>query len=258
MRVVSFLFSLWVWPIAALLTVVFSLAAVVAAPFSPTGRTTLYLARWWGRLILIAAGVRLRVEGLEHLDPSRFYVIMANHESVLDIPTLLAGLPSRIGTRFLAKESLFNIPFLGWALKALGFIPVDRANRNTAVGMFLKAIGRARGGNSLLLFPEETRTRDGRLLPFQRGGFLLAMRSRFPILPVGLEGPRLAMPSDGWKVRPFRTITLRIGEEIPTEGRSMKDRQALMDETRCRIDRLRGPSGHIPEPEEECKPTSGG
>ncbi|NOZ93164.1 MAG: 1-acyl-sn-glycerol-3-phosphate acyltransferase [Acidobacteria bacterium] len=256
MRVVSFLFSLWVWPVAVVLTILFSVAAVAATPFSPTGRTTLYLARWWGRLILLAAAVRLRVEGLQNLDPSRFYVIMANHESILDIPALLAALPSRIGTRFLAKESLFSVPLLGWALKALGFIPVDRANRSTAVGMFLQAIDQARGGNSLLIFPEETRTDDGRLLPFRRGGFLLAMRSHFPILPVGLEGPRLAMPSHDWKVRPLSVITVRIGEAIPTEGRSMKDRQALMDETRCIIDRLRGPRGHIPEPEGECSPRS--
>ena len=256
MGVVSFLFSLWVWPVAVVITVVFSVAAVVAAPLSPTGRTTLYLARWWGRLILLVATVRLRVEGLENLDPSRFYVIMVNHESVLDIPALLAALPSRTGTRFLAKESLFSIPFLGWALKALGFIPVDRVNRGTAVQMFLKAIDQARGGNSLLLFPEETRTDDGRLLPFQRGGFLLAMRSRYPILPVGIEGARVAMPSHEWKVRPFSVITVRVGEPIPTEGRSMKERQALMDETRCMIDRLRGPRGHIPEPEGECNPTA--
>ncbi len=258
MRVVSSLFALYLWPVALLLTVLFSVAAVVAAPFSPTGRTTLYLARWWGRLILLAATVRLRVEGLENLDPSRFYVIMANHESILDIPALMAALPSRIGTRFLAKESLFSVPFLGWAMKALGFVPVDRTNRSKAVGMFLEAIDHARGGNSLLLFPEETRTDDGRLLPFKRGGFLLAMRSHFPILPVGLEGPRLAMPSHDWKVRPLSTITVRIGNPIPTEGRSMKERQALMDETRCSIDRLRGPAGHIPEPEGECDPASGG
>jgi len=256
MGAVSFFFSLYLWPVAVVLTVAFSLAAVVAAPFSPTGRTTLYLARWWGRLILLAATVRLRVEGLGNLDPSRFYVIMVNHESILDIPALLAALPSRIGTRFLAKESLFAVPFLGWALKALGFVPVDRTNRSTAVRMFLEAIDHARGGNSLLLFPEETRTEDGRLLPFQRGGFLLAMRSRFPILPVGLEGPRLAMPAHDWTVRPLSSITVRIGEAIPTEGRSMKERQVLMDETRCMIDRLRGPHGHIPEPDGECEPAS--
>ncbi len=256
MRVVSFLFSLYLWPVAIAITVFFSTVAVVVAPFSPTGRTTLYLARWWARLILMAATIRLRVEGLENLDTSRFYVIMVNHESVLDIPALLAALPSRIGSRFLAKESLFSVPFLGWALKALGFIPVDRVNRTKAVGMFLEAIDHARGGNSLLLFPEETRTNDGRLLPFQRGGFLLAIRSRFPILPVGLEGPRLAMPPYDWKVRPFSTITVRIGKPIPTEDRSMKERQALMDETRCMIDRLRGPRGHIQEPERECNPAS--
>ncbi len=247
MRVTSFLFSVVAWPLAVLFTVVFGSAAVVVKPLSPGGRVGLYLARWWARLIVLVAGVRLRVEGTENLDLSRCYVIMVNHESAVDIPALMAALPARLRARFLAKKSLFNLPFLGWAMRALGFIPVDRADRSTAPGMFRKASGQAREGSSLLLFPEETRTEDGRLLPFQRGGFLLALRSRYPILPVGIEGARIALPSGSRLIRPLTRVTVRIGEPIPTADRSTGERQALMEETRRAIDHLRGPTGHIPD-----------
>ena len=248
MRVVSFLYSLVAWPLAVVVTVLFASVAVVAKPLSPQGKVGLYVARWWARLIVVVAGVRLRVEGTEHVDPSQRYVIMVNHESALDIPALMAALPARLRARFLAKKSLFGLPFLGWAMRALGFIPVDRADRSTAPDMFRKASGRARGGSSLLVFPEETRTDDGRLLPFQRGGFLLALRSRYPILPVGLEGSRMALPSGSRLIRPLTRVVVRIGEPIPTEGRSTRERQALMDETRRAIDRLRGPTAHVPDP----------
>jgi len=245
MRLLSLLHSLVAWPLAALVTVVFGSAAVVVRPVSPGGKVGLYLARWWARLLVVVAGVRLRVEGTDHLDLSQRYVIMVNHESAIDIPALMAALPARLRARFLAKKSLFGLPFLGWAMRALGFIPVDRADRSTAPGMFRKASDQAREGSSLLVFPEETRTEDGRLLPFQRGGFLLALRSRYPILPVGLEGARIALPSGSRLIRPFTRVTVRIGTPIPTEGRSTAERRALMDETRRAIDRLRGPTGHL-------------
>ncbi len=248
MRLGSFLHSVVAWPLAVAATVVFASLAVVARPLSPGGRVGLYVGRWWARVILVIAAVRLRVEGAGNLDLSRRYVIMVNHESALDIPALMAALPARLRTRFLAKKSLFSLPFLGWAMRALGFIPVDRADRSTAPEMFRKASDRARGGSSLLVFPEETRTEDGRLLPFQRGGFLLALRSRYPILPVGLEGSRVALPSGSRLLRPLTRITVRIGRPIETEGRSTRERQALMDETRRAIDRLRGPTGHVPDP----------
>ncbi len=249
MRVVSFLFSLFVWPAAVLVTVFFSTLAVLLSPFAPSGRPTLSLAHCWAHVVLLVAGVRLRVEGIDALDPARSYVFMANHESLADIPAVIAAVPPRFGTRILAKKSLFSMPFLGWAMKALGFVAVDRKDRSTAPGMFRQTLGKVAAGNSVLLFPEETRTRDGRLLPFQRGGFLLALKSQLPIVPIGIEGARILLPPEGRLFRPFTTITVRIGTPIPTEGLGASARPALMAATRAAVDRLRGSAGHIHDQE---------
>jgi len=247
MRLPHVLFSLIAVPLAVVVTGVFAAAATVVGAIVPNSTLVLALGRMWARLVLLVVALPLHVEGAENIDIGERYVIMANHESTIDIPALLAALPPRLGTRFLAKKSLFTVPFLGWAMRAMGFVPVDRADRSTAVGMFRKAVGKAQHGQSLLLFPEETRTHDGRLLPFQRGGFLLALRSRLPILPVGIEGARLAMPAKSWVIRPGTQVTVRFGEPITTEEWAATGRRELTALTRQTMDRLRGPRGHIPD-----------
>jgi 1-acyl-sn-glycerol-3-phosphate acyltransferase len=141
--------------------------------------------------------------------------------------------------RFLAKKSLFSVPFLGWAMRAMGFIPVDREHRATAVRSFEEAAERIRAGRSVLLFPEETRTTDGSLLPFQRGGFLIALKAALPIAPVGLEGARRCMPKHSYLLRPG-TIVVRFGELVPTAGLGVTAKNQLMERVRRDIEMLRG------------------
>jgi 1-acyl-sn-glycerol-3-phosphate acyltransferase len=143
---------------------------------------------------------------------------------------------------------LFDIPFLGWAMRSAGFIPVDREDRSTAAATIKRTLVEVAIGGSPLVFPEETWTLDGRLLPFQRGGFLVAIKSGLPILPVGLEGPRVVLPPDEGLIRP-QPVTVRIGSPIPTEGLGVSQRRELTAATRREIDRLRGPEGHISEEE---------
>ncbi len=198
----------------------------------------------WGRLCLWIVGVRVVVEGLDHIEAGDRYVIMANHESSLDIVVLLTALPVSVELRFLAKKSLFAIPFLGWAMKSAGFIPVDRENRSTAAATLNQTLEEVARGGSPLVFPEETWTTDGRLLPFARGGFLVSLKSGLPILPVGLEGPRLVLPPNEGVVRP-QPVTVRVGEPISTAGLGVSSRRELIERTRREVDRLRGPNGHI-------------
>jgi 1-acyl-sn-glycerol-3-phosphate acyltransferase len=198
----------------------------------------------WGHALIRLVGAPVTVEGLEHLAPEQRYVIMANHESSLDIPVLLAALPARIELRFLAKKSLFAVPFLGGAMKAAGFIPVDREDRSTAAATLAQTLVEIARGGSPLIFPEQTWTADGRLLPFARGGFLIALKSGLPILPIGLEGPRIVLPPRAGVMRP-RPMTVRIGKPIPTEGLGVSSKTELMARTRREIDRLRGSAGHI-------------
>ena len=111
-------------------TGVLGTAAVVAGLFSR--RWAALVVHLWGRACLLIAGVPVAVEGIEHIVPGERYVIMANHESALDIPVLLAALPTALEVRFLAKKSLFSVPFLGWAMRSAGFVPVDREDRSSA------------------------------------------------------------------------------------------------------------------------------
>jgi 1-acyl-sn-glycerol-3-phosphate acyltransferase len=229
--------------VAAATAVLGSVAVVVGLG---SRRASVRVAHLWGRCCLRLAGVSVTVEGRERIAAGGRYVIMANHESGLDIPALLAALPPSIELRFLAKRSLFRVPFLGWSMRVMGFIPVDREDRSTAAATVTRTLAEVRAGGSPLLFPEQTWSVDGRLLPFQRGGFLVALKSGLPILPVGLEGPRLVLPPGGRALSP-RPVTVRIGEPIPTAGLGVSRRRALSAEVRRAIDRLRGPLGHVGE-----------
>lgn len=233
----------------ALLRVGFALATALLGSFAVlvavvSRRASVRVAHLWGRVCVRMAGVRVAVEGRGLMADGQRYVIMANHESGLDIPVLLTALPASLELRFLAKKSLFEVPFLGWAMHVMGFIPVDREDRSTAAATLAQTLAEVSRGGSPLVFPEQTWTLDGRLLPFQRGGFLVALKSGLPILPVGLEGPRLVFPPEARTISP-QPVTVRIGAPIPTACVGVSRRRELTDTVRREIDRLRGPSGHI-------------
>ncbi len=226
---------------AGVVTIVLGVAAVIIGLVS--NRAAARVVHLWGRGLVRLVGVPVVIEGLDRLDRGDRYVIMANHESTLDIPVLLTALPASLEVRFLAKKSLFAVPFLGWAMSSAGFIPVNREDPRTAPATIARTLGEVRRGGSPLVFPEQTWTTDGRLLPFARGGFLVALKARLPILPVGLEGPRVVMPPDEGVVRP-RPVTVRIGEPISTAGVGVSGLSELIARTRAEVDRLRGADGH--------------
>jgi len=218
-------------------TFVAGLIGTIIGFIPPRGDWTLRGARVWARLVLLGGFVRLRAQGRERVPRDTPVVFMSNHESWLDIPALLATIPVQV--RFLAKKSLFSWPFFGWALTSMGFIPVDRENRRTAVKSFEEAAARIRAGRSVLIFPEETRTTHQNLLPFQRGGFLIALKAGIPIVPVGLRGPRQCLPKHCYLLRPG-TITVRFGDAISIAGHGVTDKGELMAEVRRAIEDLRG------------------
>ncbi|OYW05757.1 MAG: hypothetical protein B7Z61_05075 [Acidobacteria bacterium 37-71-11] len=221
-------------------TVVFGTYGALVGFIPPRGDWTLAGARWWARGVLLGGFVRLRHEGRERVPRGEPVVFMANHESWLDIPALLAAIPVQV--RFLAKKSLFKVPFLGWAIAAMGFIPVDRENRREAVRSFEEAAARIRRGRSVLLFPEETRSMDGNLLRLQRGGFLIAIKAGIPIVPVGIEGAGRCLGKHNYLIRPG-TVIVRFGDPIPTAGRGVTEKGVLMERVRVEMERLRGNSG---------------
>lgn len=218
-------------------TLFWASVAIVVGLIPPRGQWTFYVARFWARGILLSAWLRVETQFAAPLDTKARYVYMSNHQSLFDIPVLLATLPGK--TLFLAKKSLFQIPIFGWAMSIAGFIPVDRRDRSTARDMFSEAIARLRAGVSLLLFPEETRSLDGKLHPFQRGGFLLALKSELPIVPVGLRGTFEVQSPRSFVIRP-RRIVVRYGAPMSTAGVQVSGKRPLVADVRARVAELSG------------------
>ena len=215
----------------------FGSLGILTAWIPPKGNWVYFMARMWSRGLLFFSGLPLEKRSESELEPNQCYVFMSNHQSLYDIPALITALPGQ--TRFLAKRSLFRIPIFGWALRAGGFISIDRRDRSRASESFSDAVERLRRGSSAVVFPEGTRSLDGDLLPFERGGFLLAIKSGAPIVPVGIRGSLEVRSRDSWVVKPGR-ISVAIGSPIDVESYGIRRRAELSELVREQIARLAG------------------
>jgi 1-acyl-sn-glycerol-3-phosphate acyltransferase len=224
------------WPAIALSTVLFGLPAIAAAFVPPRGDWFLRFARGWARTILFLAGISVRVLHPEKLRREGGFVIVANHESFCDILVLLSVLPMQV--RFLAKRSIFRVPVLGWSIAAAGFIPVDRGERARTTAAVEAALRRLEHGRSVVLFPEETRSSTGELLPFKKGAALLALRSRLPVLPVGLGGTLRILPRGSLRIE-RGAVAVAVGDPIAAEAQTPRERATLTRTVRETVERLR-------------------
>jgi 1-acyl-sn-glycerol-3-phosphate acyltransferase len=227
--------TIWVVIVAVAVTIPCALATIAIALVRSTSPLIEPVIRFWARTIVRAAGIDLRGENLETLDRKQRYILVANHHSYLDIPCVFAAVRQPI--RFMAKASLFKIPIFGWALNRSGFIPIDRKNRRTAVKSFDLAAERIRKGNTIVIFPEEGRTRERALRPFQRGAFLLALKSEQPIVPIAIDGTYDVLCAGSRRVKPG-VVTVRAGKPIATAGLSLRDKERLATESRAQIESM--------------------
>ncbi|TYO97510.1 1-acyl-sn-glycerol-3-phosphate acyltransferase [Geothermobacter ehrlichii] len=186
-------------------------------------------ARLWGRIGLALAGVRLRIKGLENIPADRPVIFMANHQSNFDILALLAGIPGQF--RWLAKAELFRIPLFGLVMRQAGYIPVERGDRRESLESMKMVASRITAGASVIIFPEGTRTEDGSLRPFKKGGFLVALQSGVEIVPVAISGSFTIMPKGGKKIRGGR-IEVTFFAPVPTAGKSVRQLRELMAQIR--------------------------
>jgi 1-acyl-sn-glycerol-3-phosphate acyltransferase len=233
--------TLWAAFAALVVTVPIASAVIIVALVHSASPLIDRLIRLWARGLVRAAGIDLHGEGMERVDRSQRYILVSNHYSYYDIPCILAAVPQPI--RFMAKISLFKIPIFGWAIGRAGFIPIDRQNRRTAVKSFDLAAQRIRKGNTIVVFPEEGRSRERAMRPFQRGGFLLALKSELPILPIAIDGTYDVYRVGAKRVTPGR-VTVKVGTPIPTAGRTVREKEALAEEARGQISAmLFGPEG---------------
>jgi 1-acyl-sn-glycerol-3-phosphate acyltransferase len=215
-------------PAIVLATIFFGTISLVVSFFDSTGAVQIRVARRWARTLLAASGVRVEVEGLEHIDPAGSYVFIANHRSYMDTPVALANIPVQF--RFLAKRGLFQIPLLGTHLSRAGHIPVPRGDPRGSVKVMQGAADAVRTKNiSLLIFPEGGRSHDGVTRPFKEGGAYIAIRAGVPVVPLVLIGTREVLPYGAGVVMPGK-VTLRILKPIETSQLTLKDRGRLTDQ----------------------------
>lgn len=181
-------------------------------------------ARCWSPGLLLGAGARLRVEGLERIDWSQPHVFVANHQSMIDICALFRALP--VPARFVLKQELAKVPFVGWYARAMGMVFIERASARSSARQLRAAVDSLRAGASVCAFPEGTRSRDGGVGTFKGGAFQLAIEAGVPVVPVAIAGSGTVLPAAGFRVRPG-AIVLRIGQPLSTRELAREDRQEL-------------------------------
>ena len=186
-------------------------------------------------LALSLAGIRYRVAGREHVPGGTAVVFCSNHESNVDPPVLFRALHSRL--HILYKAELRRFPVMATVFDVGGFVAVERDNRDRAVASIAQGAESLRAGNSFLIFPEGTRSRTGELLPFKKGGFLMAIQAQVPVVPVAIRGGRDAMRKGSAFVRPVH-VSVRIGRPIPTAGLTAANRDELIAQARDAVQNL--------------------
>jgi 1-acyl-sn-glycerol-3-phosphate acyltransferase len=218
------------WTIFA--TIIFGLTAAITAFFSKTGNVPHKVAILWARTILFVSRVRVKTEGGHRLIPKKSYIFMANHQSNFDILALFAGLPVQF--RWLAKAELFKIPIFAQGMRGCGYISIDRSNQESAFLSLHEAAEKIKSGVSVMIFPEGTRSHDGELLPFKKGGFVLAKDAGVPIVPVVIKGSRFIMAKKKMRIKAGE-IRLEILPEIDTLAFAEKDKNELMEAVRLAL-----------------------
>jgi len=188
--------------------------------------------RFFVRLGLALVRVRVEVTGLELLDPNQTYIFTPNHQSLIEVPLFVTYLGRN--PAYLGKKEVFKYPVFGTGIRLIGVIPVDRSNSPAAVESAKAATENLRRGKSYVVYPEGTRSKDGRLLPFKKGAFMMAIEAGVPVVPITISGATKIMPKAQVKVFPS-TVHITIHEPISTAGYSKENVVQLMNRTREKV-----------------------
>jgi 1-acyl-sn-glycerol-3-phosphate acyltransferase len=241
----------WFWAVTVPATVFFSTVSIVGGLLRAPPRLHDWVHRYWGRTELWAAGARISTRGLANVAPDAPQIFVSNHQSIFDVFTLLAHVPASV--RFVAKKELGRIPIFAQAMRAAGHVFIDRTDRRSASRtMRLAGERMKRERLSLGLFPEGTRSRGGELGEFKKGTFALAIETQVPIVPVAVDGG--CQISRRGRIR-SGAIHLALSRPLPTEGKTDRDRDAVLARVRAEIGEMLEAGRRGPAPESD--PTAG-
>lgn len=237
-----------------LITIPTGILVLSLAPFDRDGKLACQFTRLWTWAILKIGGIRLRIEGLDLLDPKRAYVFVANHGSNIDMPVLVQSLPG-FQLRWVAKKELLRVPLFGLAVRASRHIIVDRADRSTAMASLRRAREVIKKGISVVFFPEGTRSTSEKLLPFKRGGFVLAVKTGTPIVPVTIKGSRSVLPRGDWRIRGGE-IRVIVSQPIAVDQPHSGMLGSLVNQVRQIMESHSRQNGATTPNHSRCEPTS--
>lgn len=202
---------------------------------APSARVCEYVQEW-SRGLRARAGIEVRAVGMDRIDWSRPYVIMANHASYLDVLALYSSLPRIVG--FIAKKELYLIPFFNGVMEAVGCVPVNRSKRNEAVDALREAAGMVNAGRTIAIFPEGTRSPGDRILPLKKGPFHLVQMAQVEVLPIGIRGAAALMPRKNTEMH-SGVMEVHVGTPLaPCAPGDSEARKALTEKVRAELARL--------------------
>ena len=223
------LFVLYQWlvalPVLIILTILTAVFTIILSPVFPNAQFSYFPARWWGRFFCYLLFIKVKITGLEKLDPKKSYVIAANHQSIYDIFVVYGWLPMIF--KWVMKAELRKIPLVGKACESAGHIFIDRKNPMAAKKSLDKAEAQLRNGVSVVVFPEGTRTYTGQMGKFKKGAFRMATDLHLPIVPVTLRGCFEGLPRNGFIITPG-TIEMIVHEPVEVEGYEHEKQPELM------------------------------
>ena len=225
MRIVK---MIWGWSWAALATTIIFLPMTIAALLSSTGNMAFNISKVWAYTMLIVTGVHPEIRGQEKIKQGQSYIIISNHQSLFDILALVTRLG--IQFRWVIKKEVLKVPLFGYALWAAKNIFVDRSDTNRAIGSINEGLKRLPHGVSVMVFAEGTRSPDGAIRPFKKGGFVMAIDSKIPILPVTINGSRKILAKGDISYSPG-CIEVVVGDPIDTANYTRDDLEHLVKQT---------------------------
>ncbi|RJP25084.1 MAG: 1-acyl-sn-glycerol-3-phosphate acyltransferase [Candidatus Abyssobacteria bacterium SURF_5] len=226
-----------------LYTTILGIPCLLFALINPKGNASYWFIATWARLLLWTCGVKVDTRGGENIPPGGSFIIMSTHNSHFDIPVLIKEVRQQF--RIVAKKSLFKIPIFGWIMSAAGYVSIDRGDRAQAFSSLDRAAEMVRAGMPLLIFPEGTRSPDGSLGSYKKGGFVLAVKAGVSVIPVVIEGTYHVLPKTTWRIRPGR-VRVIFGEPIDASQYTYESRNELMERVRRAMLEMKEAKGNPP------------